>query len=532
MPEQPPIRPGLNWLILFAAMSVCISLLAIASHASSMILCVAAAIAFSFVNNSVFSLLHEAVHRIFDPSPKRNELAGGIAALFFPTSLTMQRAFHMTHHSNNRSLVERFDHVAPDENVVLKTAQWYTIITGLYWISAPIFAVFYALFAGLIPWRKFVVPGSKFANQTSADAYFSSIFDLPLWRVRLEVVTFVLFHVALFWLFDLSLFGWALCYGAFALNWSSQQYANHAFTVFDRDEGAWNITVGKATGAVFLNYHHHLAHHQDTARPWHSLARFVPSDRKRVAFADILYLMWKGPKLAPNSGQNEARQRLLNGCIVAAHTVIFGVIFLAIYGSSSADYLRETQLFGVATAFDASIPFIPAAGIAYISLNALMLLVPFILKRPERTLPFLATLVIQLIIAWIFFHLYPVELPPVPPVPRDTIVGLIFAAADAGNLDGNGLPSLHVAFALSCAWVCAPFVRRWAAILLWLWAAAISVATLLTYQHYLIDALAGAIVAVLTMAIIHPRLTTALAAIEQDIMGRATHAAPLAGSAA
>lgn len=43
-----------------------------------------AALAFSFVNNTVFSLLHEAVHGIFHPSPGSMPFSGDGWRLFFP----------------------------------------------------------------------------------------------------------------------------------------------------------------------------------------------------------------------------------------------------------------------------------------------------------------------------------------------------------------------------------------------------------------------------------------------------------------
>jgi membrane-associated phospholipid phosphatase/fatty acid desaturase len=517
VPESVSIRPRLNWAILVTAIAADLVLLWYATHADSIIARVAAAMVFAFTNNTIFSLLHEAVHRSFDTNRVRNEVAGYIAALFFPTSLTMQRAFHMTHHHNNRGEEERFDFLAPGENVLLKTTQWFSILTGVYGLSAPAFGVIYFCVADLVPWHKLVQRGSQFANQTSAHAYLDAILQLPVARVRAEVAAYLLFHVSLGWVLNLSWAGWLLCYCAFAIVWSSQQYANHAYTVLDRDDGAWNIRVSRLTRFFFLNYHDHLAHHLDTARPWNRLPDGVTAQQPTVPLLDILYLMWKGPKLLPGAAQPAERQSALDAWTVVAHVLVFAVIFAAVYGSSSAAYSTIGQTYAVATPWDALLPFVPQMATVYLSLNLLMLVTPIVLRSPERTLPFLVTLVAQVLIGWLGFHLYPVTLPDVPALEPGSLTAAIFRIADAANLNGNGLPSLHTAFAISCAWVCAPLLRGWRALSLWAWALAVVASTVLTKQHYLADVVAGALLAVVAMRVLHPRLERALGRIERYV---------------
>ncbi len=129
----------LNLALLVGCIVVTVSCLYLASHGGSLALRIGAAIAFSFINNTMFSLMHEAVHGVFHPNATINEAAGRIAAAFFPTAFSLQRAFHLAHHRNNRSDCERFDLYGPDENRFLKFAQWYCILTGLYWIASPVF---------------------------------------------------------------------------------------------------------------------------------------------------------------------------------------------------------------------------------------------------------------------------------------------------------------------------------------------------------------------------------------------------------
>ncbi len=66
-----------------------------------------------------------------------------------------------------------------------------------------------------------------------------------------------------------------------------------------------------------------------------------------------------------------------------------------------------------------------------------------------------------------------------------------FHVADRMNLDYNLLPSLHVAFSVCCAAIDAHQAARAVTALLWSWAAAIALSTLLTHQHQLIDVATG-----------------------------------------
>jgi fatty acid desaturase len=291
--------PGtLNIALTAATVSTASGLLWIASHAESGSWRIAAAVAFSYVNNTIFSLLHEAVHGVFHPHRGVNEAFGRLTAAFFPTGLGFQRICHLGHHRRNRSDVELFDYVLPGESRLVKFIQWYGILTGVYWLLPPLGGLVYLL----CPWvfRLPVFRGeSRFAQQTSADAMLSGFEDAPETRIRLEIVFSLLVQVALWTALDLNLAGWGLCYAAFALNWSSLQYADHAWSERDVHDGAWNLRVNRVVMSLFLNYHHHKAHHQHPTVPWLHLPKYVDRAEERPSFLSIYLRMWRGPRPWP-----------------------------------------------------------------------------------------------------------------------------------------------------------------------------------------------------------------------------------------
>ncbi|HET8774663.1 MAG TPA: fatty acid desaturase [Thermoanaerobaculia bacterium] len=287
--------PGtLNLALTAAAASACCAALWAASHGSPWQAAVAA-IAFSFVNNTMFSLLHESVHGIGHTNRRVNEALGTFAAAFFPTALSLQRVFHLAHHARNRTIDEQFDYIRPFDRPFLKRAQWYAILTGLYWVFVPLGGIAYLLVPSAFTHSR----TSSTATQTGAASMFAHLDEAPRTRIRLELLFTLFVQIALFVLLDLSATGWLLCYAAFAVNWSSLQYTDHAFSKLDVRDGAWNLRVNPLTRALFLNYHHHLAHHQHPQVPWLHLGRHVDPSAERPSFWKIYRQMWRGPRPLP-----------------------------------------------------------------------------------------------------------------------------------------------------------------------------------------------------------------------------------------
>ncbi len=266
------------------------------SHSSQLTIIIFCIFGFSLTANTVFSLMHEAVHGIFSTQYYVNEWAGRYAACWFPTSLTIQRAFHLTHHKNNRMPEEQFDVLHEDDIKWLKYAQWYSILTGLYWFITIIGIIFYLLLPCIFSIKRLQSKHSQVALQTSSSAYFSALDTINSNHARLEILASLLFQLLLFWGLALTWSGWLLCYTGFALFWSSLQYADHAYSELDPKKGAWNLSVSPITRALFLNYHYHLAHHEHPTVPWNHLDKFVEPKSFQPSFWKVWKAMWRGPK--------------------------------------------------------------------------------------------------------------------------------------------------------------------------------------------------------------------------------------------
>jgi membrane-associated phospholipid phosphatase len=166
------------------------------------------------------------------------------------------------------------------------------------------------------------------------------------------------------------------------------------------------------------------------------------------------------------------------------------VWFAIVYGG--ADLLTAKRSFRVRLYFDGEMawPFVPAAVLIYLSIYLLCLSAPFILPTRRELRSLAGTIAAVILFAGICFLLLPAEVAfPEPPDMGGWTPLVRFAKRVA--LAHNLAPSLHVGMTVVFV---AVYSRRAAALgksLLWLWALAMGVSTLLLHQHYVLDIVSG-----------------------------------------
>lgn len=291
-----PIPVGVNLAIAALAMTSSLLLLWFASHTANWWIVAATAFAFSFTNNTVFSLHHEAVHRHFHPNDRVNDAAGVLFAAFFPTIFQIQRISHLGHHRRNRTDEELYDCYLPGQSWVLKTYWIYCLLTGFYWAIIPLAGLVYIIW----PWA---FRSRRFQDGPAAwwgfKPFVNDIAAAPIRRVWFEGVFTLAFQITIWLALDLSLAAWLACYWAFGLTWSSVQYTDHAGSPRDIIEGAWNLRFWPISQAFFLNYNYHLAHHRQPGIPWVHLPKLVREGDPNPSFWPIYLRLFLGARPAP-----------------------------------------------------------------------------------------------------------------------------------------------------------------------------------------------------------------------------------------
>jgi membrane-associated phospholipid phosphatase len=137
-------------------------------------------------------------------------------------------------------------------------------------------------------------------------------------------------------------------------------------------------------------------------------------------------------------------------------------------------------------------PFYPGVAIIYLSLSPLLWLSVFMLQTREQLKSFAKGLAWLIVVSGIGFLLLPGEDVRTRTVGTD-FFDQIYVCADWINMSNNYLPSLHVGMAILCAGVYSRTASLKTSVLIWLWAAAIALSTLLMHEHYLADVITGGV---------------------------------------
>ena len=122
--------------------------------------------------------------------------------------------------------------------------------------------------------------------------------------------------------------------------------------------------------------------------------------------------------------------------------------------------------------------------------NPLFLAGPFIVRERREFAALIRALALATFIGGLGFLLVPAQ-PAFPPHSDPGLWAGLSRFADWLNLDYNMAPSLHVALSVCCVAIFSRRASRTGRGLLWLWAFAIALSTVLAHQHHLVDALTG-----------------------------------------
>lgn len=157
--------------------------------------------------------------------------------------------------------------------------------------------------------------------------------------------------------------------------------------------------------------------------------------------------------------------------------------------------VRGRALHAPSLALDRAVPLVPAWALVYGTLYLFLILLPVFVVRVESHIRrmFLTYLTVW-ITAYACFLIYPTIAPRPPTVTIDSFVTWGLGALYAADPPYNCFPSLHVAHSFVSALACSRVHRGvgWAA---GCCAAVVGISTLYTKQHYVLDVIAGALLA-------------------------------------
>lgn len=248
-------------------------------------------ILFAITMIPTYSLLHEAAHGILHPSEKVNYALGLWLGALFMAPFTFIRRCHIGHHRRNRSDFEMFDLYYPTDNKVWKNIYLVLLRIGFFWLALPVSVITFALRPRLFESKLFHIDPAMKAMIKGVNSRVHS-------RIRIEAIIVIAFHILVFLLLNLSLLPYVLMFLTHAFVWSSQNYVNHAFSPREVLHGAHNHRLPRLLGRYwYLNFHLHLAHHENPRAPWIHLDQFVSSDAPRQSYWKAWFELWRGVRL-------------------------------------------------------------------------------------------------------------------------------------------------------------------------------------------------------------------------------------------
>ena len=250
-----------------------------------------ASILFSFLGLTTYALIHEGTHQNLHSNSSINSIMGTLLGWLFPVSFTFIKTAHVVHHLNNRTDSEMFDYYYPEDNLLIKYAQWYSILIGIYPPIIPLGSLILAVlpsFFSLSPWKK---------AKSSAIIFDRNLFTPTIInKIRLEVFTGIIFWLVIFNFLNLDLVSLAIMYTCFWINWSTRQYVTHAFSPRDVINGAWNLKVSPLMGWLFLTGQWDKVHHQQPDVRWQDLPERGKFSDQPIPYWSQYFRLWAGPR--------------------------------------------------------------------------------------------------------------------------------------------------------------------------------------------------------------------------------------------
>jgi len=179
---------------------------------------------------------------------------------------------------------------------------------------------------------------------------------------------------------------------------------------------------------------------------------------------------------------------------VVVLALVYSLVFDVLYGGASLFARHVPWRVHVDLPLEARIPFVPGAAFVYLSVLPLIAMAPFVLRDLQSYTAMVRALILETIVGFVAFMLLPVE-----PSELDKTLSApdsaAYTFANWLNLEGNYLPSLHVAFAVTAMLAYWNRARGSGKSVLFVWTCAIVASTLLIHQHYVLDVLTGAALA-------------------------------------
>ena len=171
-------------------------------------------------------------------------------------------------------------------------------------------------------------------------------------------------------------------------------------------------------------------------------------------------------------------------------SVGLSALFLVVYGWCNWFTAHRANVPTLFFGWERSIPFVPWMFVPYMSIDLFFVGAPFLCRSNRELAALSKRIIAALLIAALCFLLFPLRYAFARP-PAGGWLGVMFDWFRAMDQPFNLLPSLHIAFCTILAELYARHLRGFLRAASNIWFVVIGLSAVLTYQHHVMDVIAG-----------------------------------------
>jgi fatty acid desaturase len=223
----------------------------------------------AFLNNPLWSLLHEAIHDLFHPLARINALFGRMLSVMFGAPFCILRLSHLLHHKLNRTPMEATE-IYQRGTVSMTSAAagyYFQILGGLYLVEILSPVLFF------LPRRLIDAFRGRFIKPQSVSGILMQNWsrDAALREIRLDGMVIVGWLALSFYLYGSHWPLLAMVLAARGLLISFLDNVYHYDTPLSEIFFAKNLWLPHPAAKLLLNFNLHGIHHGNPAVPWNAL---------------------------------------------------------------------------------------------------------------------------------------------------------------------------------------------------------------------------------------------------------------------
>jgi fatty acid desaturase len=244
-------------------------------------------LAISCTSNSLFAVLHEAIHRSLGPVARlpgiglsTNDLLGRAVGIAFGSPFDFISAAHVTHHSVNRTQVERLEvyevSLPTGARRSFVNGYYFFLLGGLYTVELMLPMLFLLPARVVQPRLERLFHTDLMVRQVLHRVFRSQrhlrAIRFDAWLIVASIAASTALYGGLWWILALH-----FLIRAFFISFLDYLY-HYGSPLGDRLHG-YNLALPRWLSPLILHFNYHGVHHRYPALPWRSLERVFVNER-------------------------------------------------------------------------------------------------------------------------------------------------------------------------------------------------------------------------------------------------------------